>query len=287
MPADGNTVLRHPGENALRSRVWPMRWCWSRPPDARSRSRARQGLLRRAWGDQAGPGPLLPGCGGSPAARHGRPPRPAPAFPERRRGALVLSEEGARLGSRLAGDDHRQHPQRHHLARARGCGSRPRPVGGEPRLPRLPRVAREGGRPRARRRAAHRPRPHAGVTFPMVREAAHEVRALLDEMGVAAMPKTTGNRGIHVYVRLQPRWTSYEVRSATVGRRPRAGAPAVPSSSPRRGGRRSGAVASSSTSTRTRRTRPSSAHGRCAPDAAPRYRPRSAGTSSTASTRMC
>jgi DNA primase len=58
--------------------------------------------------------------------------------------------------------------------------------------------------------------PTPGVTFPMVREAAHEVRALLDEMGVAAMPKTTGNRGIHVYVRLQPRWTSYEVRSAAV-----------------------------------------------------------------------
>jgi DNA ligase D len=58
--------------------------------------------------------------------------------------------------------------------------------------------------------------PTPGITFPMVREAAHAVRALLDEMGVAAMPKTTGNRGIHVYVRLQPRWTSYEVRSAAV-----------------------------------------------------------------------
>ena len=58
--------------------------------------------------------------------------------------------------------------------------------------------------------------PTPGVTFPMVQEAAHEVRALLDEAGVLGMPKTTGNRGIHVYVRLQPRWTSYEVRSAAV-----------------------------------------------------------------------
>src|SRR5881275_2407503 len=33
--------------------------------------------------------------------------------------------------------------------------------------------------------------PTPGVTFPMVREAAHEVRALLDELGVLGLPKTT------------------------------------------------------------------------------------------------
>jgi len=58
--------------------------------------------------------------------------------------------------------------------------------------------------------------PTPGVTFPMVQEAAVEVHALFEELGVLAMPKTTGNRGIHVYVRLQPRWTSYEVRGAAV-----------------------------------------------------------------------
>jgi DNA ligase D len=58
--------------------------------------------------------------------------------------------------------------------------------------------------------------PTPGTTFPMVQETAQEVRALLDETGVAGLPKTTGNRGIHVYVRLEPRWTSYEVRSAAV-----------------------------------------------------------------------
>jgi DNA ligase D len=58
--------------------------------------------------------------------------------------------------------------------------------------------------------------PTPGVTFPMVQEAAQEVRAILDELGVMGRPKTTGNRGIHVYVRLEPRWTSYEVRSVAV-----------------------------------------------------------------------
>ena len=58
--------------------------------------------------------------------------------------------------------------------------------------------------------------PTPGVTFSMVQEAAAEVRTLFDEVGVMALPKTTGNRGIHVYVRLQPQWTSYEVRSSAV-----------------------------------------------------------------------
>ena len=58
--------------------------------------------------------------------------------------------------------------------------------------------------------------PTPGVRFPMVQEAAREVRTLLDELGAAGLPKTTGSRGIHVYVRLEPRWTSYEVRAAAV-----------------------------------------------------------------------
>ena len=58
--------------------------------------------------------------------------------------------------------------------------------------------------------------PSPGVTFDMLREAAHEVRGLLDELGCAGLPKTTGSRGIHVYVRLLPRWSAVEVRSAAV-----------------------------------------------------------------------
>ncbi|MFL5875661.1 MAG: DNA polymerase domain-containing protein, partial [Solirubrobacteraceae bacterium] len=58
--------------------------------------------------------------------------------------------------------------------------------------------------------------PQPGTGFDDIRRAAKELKALLDELGVAGYPKTTGNRGLHVYVRLQPRWDSYEVRSAAV-----------------------------------------------------------------------
>ncbi|MGI8493665.1 MAG: non-homologous end-joining DNA ligase [Acidimicrobiales bacterium] len=58
--------------------------------------------------------------------------------------------------------------------------------------------------------------PSPGVDFEMVREATAEVHTLLDELGVTGGAKTTGNRGIHVYVRLQPLWDSYDVRAGAV-----------------------------------------------------------------------
>jgi DNA ligase D len=58
--------------------------------------------------------------------------------------------------------------------------------------------------------------PTPGVDFEMVREAACEVDSLLRGVGLTGWPKTTGNRGIHVYVRLLPQWSSIEVRAAAV-----------------------------------------------------------------------
>src|SRR5437870_4306320 len=58
--------------------------------------------------------------------------------------------------------------------------------------------------------------PSPGVRFPHIRQAAHEVHALLTELGITGYAKTTGNRGVHVYVRLHPRWDSYQVRAAAV-----------------------------------------------------------------------
>jgi DNA ligase D len=58
--------------------------------------------------------------------------------------------------------------------------------------------------------------PQPDVGFDDVRAAADELHSLLDELGIVGYPKTTGNRGLHVYVRLEPRWDSYRVRAAAV-----------------------------------------------------------------------
>lgn len=58
--------------------------------------------------------------------------------------------------------------------------------------------------------------PQPGTTFDDVRVAANYVHVLLDELGITGYPKTTGNRGIHIYVRLQPLWDSFEVRAGAV-----------------------------------------------------------------------
>ena len=58
--------------------------------------------------------------------------------------------------------------------------------------------------------------PQPGVAFDQVREAAREVNKLFEEIGVSAYAKTTGSRGIHIYVRLLSGLDSYDVRLAAV-----------------------------------------------------------------------
>ncbi|MCU1454838.1 MAG: ATP-dependent ligase [Acidimicrobiales bacterium] len=58
--------------------------------------------------------------------------------------------------------------------------------------------------------------PSPGIRFEHLREAAHEVKAFFDELGIRSFVKTTGSRGLHIYVRLEPRWDSYEVRAGAV-----------------------------------------------------------------------
>jgi DNA ligase D len=58
--------------------------------------------------------------------------------------------------------------------------------------------------------------PSPGVTLEMVKEAAVETRALLSELGLEGVPKTTGRSGIHVYLELTAEQDSIVVRQAAV-----------------------------------------------------------------------
>ena len=58
--------------------------------------------------------------------------------------------------------------------------------------------------------------PGPGVEWDNVRLVALEVKALLEEMGLRGWPKTSGSRGMHVNVRIHPRWNFSEVRRAAV-----------------------------------------------------------------------
>ncbi len=59
--------------------------------------------------------------------------------------------------------------------------------------------------------------PQPGTSYADARRVALEaVRPLLDELGWVGYPKTSGGRGVHVYVRIEPRWTFREVRGAAI-----------------------------------------------------------------------
>src|SRR4051812_45169860 len=58
--------------------------------------------------------------------------------------------------------------------------------------------------------------PVPGVGWDDVRRVALEVKALLEELDLRGWPKTSGSRGMHIYVRIEPRWTFTEVRRAAV-----------------------------------------------------------------------
>ena len=81
----------------------------------------------------------------------------------------------------------------------------------------LPPLAGTSRRRRPPRRAAHRPRPAARHRLRRRRPGrAGVARDLLTELGLVGFPKTSGNRGVHVYVRIEPRWDFVDVRHAAI-----------------------------------------------------------------------
>ncbi len=58
------------------------------------------------------------------------------------------------------------------------------------------------------------PMPHC--PFETVRKVAQVVHEILDELGATGWPKTSGGRGLHVYVRIQPEWSFADLRRAAL-----------------------------------------------------------------------
>jgi DNA ligase D-like protein (predicted polymerase) len=59
--------------------------------------------------------------------------------------------------------------------------------------------------------------PQPGTTFADAVRVAGVARGLLDELGIVGFPKTSGNRGLHIYVRIEPRWEFTDIRHAAIG----------------------------------------------------------------------
>lgn len=58
--------------------------------------------------------------------------------------------------------------------------------------------------------------PQPGTDFADAATVAGELKAVLDELGWIGWPKTSGGRGIHVYIRIHPRWSFVETRRAVI-----------------------------------------------------------------------
>jgi DNA ligase D len=58
--------------------------------------------------------------------------------------------------------------------------------------------------------------PQPGTDFADAVRVAATARELLDDLGYVGFPKTSGGRGVHIYVRIEPRWTFTDVRHAAI-----------------------------------------------------------------------
>jgi DNA ligase D-like protein (predicted polymerase) len=58
--------------------------------------------------------------------------------------------------------------------------------------------------------------PVPGVEWPQIRDVAETARVVLAEHGLRSWPKTSGSRGLHLLVRLEPRWLFPDVRRAAL-----------------------------------------------------------------------
>ena len=152
---------------------------------------------------------------GGPAAR---PAGPSAALPRRHRRRGDLPETGPAEASRLSGDLHGDVSVRPHRRRAEGDPSVGDRLGRADGHRHAAPVAGAVPGHRASRRAAHRPGPAARhrVRGGRATIAVDVLKPLLDELGLVGYPKTSGGRGVHVFLRIATDWDFIAVRRAGI-----------------------------------------------------------------------
>ena len=164
------------------------------------------GLLPRARRDQARPRQLLPVGRRRHRQRAARAAVHAAPLPRGRRPARRCTRSGCRTARRPGW---------------RRCGCTSRATTGTPTSCASPSWPASSGRCRCRRSSSTRgtpggptPRsPTSGAStstrcrtarFDRVRRVAHVAHEVLDELGAVGWPKTSGGKGLHIYVRIAP-----------------------------------------------------------------------------------
>ena len=204
------------GSSSMHSRYsaeWRPRSSSSRSAGASSRSRTRtRSTFRRAARRSS------TSCSTSSRRRRHRPralraalPAEAAAGGRRRRGDLA--EARARAAAGLDRDGARHVPVGTARRRALRDRARARRLGGEPRDARVRRVAVAAARSgEARTSCASTSTRSRAPGFAEAKQVAAVVHEVLDEIGYVGWPKTSGNRGVHVYCRIEPNWEFRVVR---------------------------------------------------------------------------
>ena len=165
-----------------------------------------QGLLPGARAHQARPRRLLRHRRRGGAAPPARAADDDEALRRRRRGRVLLPEAGPEERAGLARDGDRHFPERPQRDRARRQRRGPPRLGGQPRRDRLQplagRAAPTSTAPTSSASTSTRRPRSASTRFARWRWC---VREVLADHGARGFPKTSGSRGIHVNVRIEPR----------------------------------------------------------------------------------
>ncbi len=206
------TTRSRESASCRRSRVSPRRKAGGRPargpaPDLQP----RQGLLAGRGLHEARPDALLHGGLREAPAVRGRPPPLARALPGRHGGGVLLPEgETARHAGRHADAAHQAREGNDQLRRRRPARDTAR--AGQPRLHRDPRLERPQGGARASPTGSASTSIRTPGSSPTRRAPACKVKEALDALNLASFPKTSGKKGLHVFVPIRPGPDSDEVR---------------------------------------------------------------------------